>query len=142
MRQLLIVLYLFTLSFSTMAEHGEFMVKAVELIDDGNNEYTFKFIQLSEPFGYKHRQDREVVVHLRFECPIYECLEEDGLPTESDYNAAIELLKQNISGLNQFTIELADRGYAEIKGKENEFQSNALYIHEGIICTDYDFFDF
>jgi hypothetical protein len=124
------------------AEHGTFVIQPVELESKGDDEYVFRFIKLSEPFGYKHKGDQEIVVHLRYRCPIYECTGEDELPTKADYIAALEQLKQNMSAKKEVTVMVADRGYAKIEGTKNEYQANALYIYDGLICIDYDFFDF
>lgn len=142
LRKYVALLFFLFLPFTVLGERGYFDLQALELVDKGDNEYKFRFIQLSQPFGYKHKEDKEIVVHLRFKCPVYECLDDDIYPTEKKYLAAIEFLKNQIAASDKIKFGVVDRGYAEIEGTLNEYQSNSLEIHEGVVCSDYDFFDY
>lgn len=124
------------------AERGEFDAKIIELTEKGNDEYLLKMVKLSEPYGYEHHEDREIILHLRFKCPIFECTDAETQPTLEEFHQAIELLKSQMQSSETITFGIVDRGFAQIVGTENEYQSNALEIYDGHVSSDYDFFDF
>lgn len=142
MKQFLLFVILLLVPQIAIGDRGAFDAEIIELTDKGNDEYKLRIIQLSQPFGYKHKQDKELVIHLRFECPLYECTDEETQPTLKKYHQAIALLKNQLTVSKTIKFGIVDRGYAEIEGEVNEYQSNALEIVDGIVCSDYDFFDF
>lgn len=142
MKRLMLFVLLLLVPLIAMGERSAFDAKIIKLTEKGNDEYKLRMIQLSQPFGYKHNQDIELVIHLRFECPIYECSDEETQPTLKKYHQAIALLKNQLADSKTIKFGVVDRGFAEIEGEKNEYQSNALEIVDGIVCSDYDFFEF
>ena len=136
------MLFLFFFPLAVMGERGTFDAKVISLTDDGNNEYTLRLIQLSQPFGYKHKKDTEIVIHLRFQCPAYECPDSGDNPSMKQYLAAVEMLKAQIAVSDRIKFGVVDRGFAMIDGTSNEYQSNGLDVSEDIVYSDYDYFDF
>ena len=122
------------------AEMGVFEARILALQDEGNDEYSLQIVKLSEPYGYTHKQDEEIIIHLRFQCPLYECTDMDTQPTLEEYHQAIDLLRQHQVTEEIIKLGVVDRGFAQIKGTENEYQSNALEVVDGVVCSDYDFF--
>ena len=122
------------------AEMGVFEARILALQDEGNDEYSLQLVKLSEPYGYTHKQDEEIIIHLRFKCPLYECTDIDTEPTLEEYHQAIDLLRRQQAAAEIIKIGVVDRGFAQIKGTENEYQSNALEVVDGVVCSDYDFF--
>lgn len=141
MRRFIAIVVLILFPAVLAGEMGSFDVRILELRDKGNDEYALKLVQLSEPYGYKHKKDREITIHLRFKCPTYECTDPDTQPTLKEYHQAIDLLKQRLSSKSVTRFGVAGRGFALIEGTKNQYQSNALEIKDGIVCSDYDFFD-
>jgi len=141
MRSFLILTFLLLVPHSAFGDRDTFDAKVVELSASGNDEYILRMVQLSEPYGYVHKQDRELVIHLRFECPLYECNDAETQPTLEEYHQAITLLKDQMQLSKTIKFGIVDRGFAEIEGKKNEYQSNDLEIYQGIVYSDYDFFD-
>jgi len=142
MRILLILVLVAGFPPAVLGERGSFDAQVVSFTEDGNNEFTLRLIQLSQPFGYKHRKDEEIVIHLRFKCPSYECPEDGDNPTIKKYLSAVEFLKAQIAESKKIKFGVVDRGYAKIDGTKNEYQSNGLDIEEDIVYSDYDYFDF
>ena len=141
MRRLLILVVLSLVPHIATAERGSFDARILEFRETGNDEYTLKLMQLSQPYGYEHNRDTELVIHLRFQCPRYECNDAETLPTLDEYHQSIELLKNQMAGSDIIKFGIIDRGYARIQGTKNEYQSNALEVYDGIVCSNYDFFD-
>ena len=137
----MILMLLMLVPVLAVGAKGDFDAKIIELRETGNDEYILRMIQLSEPYGYEHKHDTELVIHLRFQCPRYECDDPATLPTLEEYHQAIELLKNQIAGSTIIKFGIVDRGYAQIAGTKNEYQSNALEVYDGIVCSNYDFFD-
>ena len=127
---------------AAMGERGSFDAKVIELKDQGNNEFTLRLIQLSEPFGYKHKKDQEILIHLRFKCPLYECPDDGDNPSLARYLDAIKYLKNQIEASTRIKFGVVDRGYAKIDDTKNEYQSNGLDVYEGTVYSDYDYFDY
>ena len=142
MKELLIFVLFMAVSQVVMGERGTFDAKVIALKDQGNNEFTLHFIQLSEPFGYKHKKDEDVLIHLRFKCPMYECPADGDNPSLAKYLNAVKLLKTQISASKKIKFGIVDRGYAKIDGTKNEYQSNGLDVYEGTVYSDYDYFDY
>lgn len=138
----MIFMILVMFPLAAAGEKGEFDAKIIELTQKGDDEYLLRIVQLSQPYGYEHREDREIVVHLRFQCPVYECTDAETQPTLEEFHQAIDLLKAQMEGSETISFGIVDRGFAKIDGTENEYQSNALEIHDGHVCSDYDFFDY
>jgi len=139
---LLASLFILLIPAPARCETGTFDIRVIDMRETGSDEYLLDFVQLSEPFGYQHKEDHEHKVRLRFQCPVYECTEDGNLPTLKDYRDAIELLKQQIAASRTIRISVAGRGFAPVEGTKDEFQSNGLYVRDGVVCLDYDFFDF
>ena len=125
-----------------LGERGSFDARVIELKQSGNDEYILRMVQLSEPYGYQHNRDRELVIHLRFECPVYECTDAKTQPTLEKYHQAIALLKSQINTSKTIKFGIVDRGFAQIEGTKNEYQSNDLEVYQGEVYSDYDFFEF
>lgn len=142
MKTLLIFVLFLVIPTTVMGERGSFEAKVIELKDQDKNEFLLHFIQLSEPFGYEHKKDADVLVHLRFKCPLYQCPDDGDNPSLKKYLSAIELLKSQIATSNKIKFGIVDRGYALIKGTKNEYQSNGLDIYDGTVYSDYDYFDY
>lgn len=142
MKILLILVLFVAIPQVAMGERGTFDAKVVALKDEGNNEFVLQFIQLSEPFGYKHKKDQEILIHLRFKCPLYECPDDGDNPSLAKYLEAIKLLKTQIAASNKIKFGVVDRGYAKIDGTKNEYQSNGLDVYEDTVYSDYDYFDY
>ena len=142
MKTLLIFVLLLAIPQTVMGERGSFDAKVIDLEDQGQNEFILHLIQLSEPFGYKHKQDEDILIHLRFKCPLYECPDDGDNPSLKKYLAAITLLKKQIAASKKIKFGIVDRGYAKIDGKKNEFQSNGLDIYDGVVYSDYDYFNY
>ena len=98
-------------------------------------------VQLSEPYGYQHTKDEDLIIHLRFKCPLYQCIDANTQPTLGKFEDAIALLKNQIKTSKTIKFGIVDRGYAQIDGTKNEYQSNDLEIYQGTVYSDYDFFD-
>ena len=141
MRRLLILVVLSLVPHIATAERGSFDARILEFRETGNDEYILRMMQLSQPYGYEHKRDTELVIHLRFQCPRYECNDAETLPTLDEYHQSIELLKNQMAGSDIIKFGIIDRGYARIQGTKNEYQSNALEVYDGIVCSNYDFFD-
>ena len=124
-----------------LGERGIFDAKVVEFRESGKDQYILRMVQLSEPYGYVHKKDRELVIHLRFECPLYECKNQDTQPTLEKYQQAIAKLKNEIQTSKTIKFGIVDRGFAQIDGTSNEYQSNDLEIYQGTVYSDYDFFE-
>lgn len=122
-------------------DRDTFEARIVEFRESGQDQYILRMIQLSEPYGYVHKNDRELVIHLRFECPLYQCNDADTQPTLEEYHQAIEKLKDQMKASKTIKFGIVDRGFAEIEGTKNEYQSNDLEIYQGVVYSDYDFFD-
>ena len=142
MKILLIFVVLLAAPLTVMGERGSFDAKVIELKDQGKNEFILHLIQLSEPFGYEHKQDKEILIHLRFKCPLYECPDDGDNPSLKKYLSAISLLKKEIAVSKKIKFGIVDRGYAKIDGKKNEYQSNGLDVYNGIVYSDYDYFGY
>jgi len=142
MKILLIFILFLAIPETAMGERGSFEVKVIEIKDQGENEFLLHLIQLSEPFGYEHKKDEDVIIHLRFKCPLYECPDDGDNPSLKKYLSAIELLKTQVAASSKIKFGIVDRGYARIKGTKNEYQSNGLDIYEGTVYSDYDYFDY
>lgn len=142
MKLLLIFVLFLAVPGTVLGEKGTFEAKVIELKDQGNNQFVLHLIQLSEPFGYKHKKDRDIVIHLRFQCPIYQCPDNGDNPSLKKYLDAINLLKTEILASKKIKFGVVDRGFAQIKGTKNEYQSNGLDIYKGTVYSDYDYFDY
>jgi len=141
MRRNLILAVLMLAPLIASGGRGSFDAKIIDFRETGNDEYVLRMIQLSQPYGYEHKHDTELVIHLRFQCPRYECDDAESLPTLEEYHQAIELLKNQMTVSDIIKFGIVDRGYARIEGTKDEYQSNALEVYDGIVCSNYDFFD-
>ena len=142
MRIIIFLVLLLAFPLTVVGERGTFDAKVLALTEDGNNEFTLRLIQLSEPFGYVHNKDKEILIHLRFKCPAYECPDDGENPSMKTYLAAVEFLKSQITSSDRISFGVVDRGYAKIDGTSNEYQSNGLEVYEDVVYSDYDYFDF
>ena len=142
MKTFLIFVLLLAAPLTVMGERGSFDAKVIELKDLGKNEFILHIVQLSEPFGYVHKQDEDILIHLRFKCPLYECPDDEDNPSLKKYVSAIALLKKQIAVSRKIKFGIVDRGYAKIDGKKNEYQSNGLDVQDGIVYSDYDYFGY
>lgn len=125
-----------------LGDRGTFEARILELQQSGKDQYILRMVQLTQPYGYQHKQDRELVIHLRFECPLYQCTDAQTQPTLDKYQHAIALLKDQIKSSKTIKFGIVDRGFAQIQGTKNEYQSNDLEIYQGTVYSDYDFFDY
>ena len=124
-----------------LGDRGIFEARVIALKESGKDQYVLRMVQLSEPYGYQHKKDRELVLHLRFECPLYQCTDAETQPTLGKYQHAIDLLKDQIKSSKTIKFGIVDRGFAQIEGTKDEYQSNDLEVHQGTVYSDYDFFD-
>ena len=142
MKSILVFVLFLGISPAVMGERGSYEARLIELKDQGNDEFTLRLVQLSQPFGYQHKKDEEILIHLRFKCPLYECPEDGDNPSVQKYLAAIDLLKTQIASAKTVKFGIVDRGYAKIDGTNNEYQSNGLDIQEDTVYSDFDYFDY
>ena len=142
MKVLLIFALFLAVPETVLGEKGTFEAKIIELKDLGKNEFLLHIVQLSEPFGYVHKQDRDILIHLRFKCPLYQCPDDGNNPSMKKFLAAIELLKSQAGTSKKIRLGVVDRGFAQIEGTKNEYQSNGLDIENGTVYSDYDYFDY
>ena len=142
MRRFIILVILVLVPHIALGDRGTFEARVIALKESGKDQYVLHMVQLSEPYGYQHTKDKELVIHLRFECPLYQCNNADTQPTLGKYQQAITLLKDQIKSSKTIEFGIVDRGFAEIKGTKNEYQSNDLEVYQGTVYSDYDFFDF
>ena len=137
----MILLILALVPLSALGDRGIFEARVIDLTESGKDQYVLHMVQLSEPYGYQHTQDQELIIHLRFKCPLYQCTDANTQPTLEKFEDAIALLKNQIKSSKIIKFGIVDRGYAQIEGTKNEYQSNDLEIYQGTVYSDYDFFE-
>jgi hypothetical protein len=129
MRTLFTVLGLLLLCpLAPVAGGDSFLAEIVSLTSKGDDEYRLELVPYSAQYGGKTNSlSRHIIVHLRFNRPLFthEC---PVCPTKAKYLAAIESLKTQAAKGGKSPFGVMSIGFEPIKGRKNEFQSNALCI--------------
>ena len=86
------------------------------------------FIQLSQPYGEAHKTDEELIVHFRHKS-------KHNTLNDSSYTKSIEQLKFQIDKSKYINFGIVGSGYKKIPGTKNEYQSNGLEVHKGIVYS-------
>jgi hypothetical protein len=112
---------------SSLAGGDSFPVEIVALKAKHNGEYLMEFIQHGAPYGYALKNGpQRVIVNLRFDESSFG--KETALTSRRKYEEAIALLKQHAKKKEKTMFGVIAQGYLPIKGKKDEYQSNALAI--------------
>jgi len=128
MKKITLVISLLVTSCFAYAGGDYFDVKVIDFSRVKENEYRFEFVQLSQPYGKKHKKDERLVVNLRYKCMLVICSK--SMPSNIDFEQSIKHL--SVIAVKDAIIKfgVVAGGYQKIKG--NEYQSNGLELYEGV----------
>lgn len=108
---------------------GSFPIQIVSLTPKEDGEYRLEFMQLEAPYSQKLAHGpKRIVVHLQYAKTLFP----PDYPhvSQEKYQAAIAMLKAQATKKEKSRLGVMAQGYLPIKGKDNEYQSNALSIFE------------
>ena len=139
MNKLAFSLIITILPLTAFAGGDDFKAQVIEFSDKGKNQYKLKFIQLSQPFGKKHKGNKEITVHLQYKCPLKKCDGKYNKPTLQTYNSGIKLLRKQIESSKNIKFGVMGRGYKLISGTKNQYESRGLKIHNDVVYSYYHY---
>ncbi|MDH5178049.1 MAG: hypothetical protein OEZ39_16215 [Gammaproteobacteria bacterium] len=139
MKKLALSTILAILPLTTFAGGDYFKAQVIEFSDKGKNQFKLKLNQLSQPFGKKHKGNREIIIHLQYMCPLKKCDGEYNKPTLQTYNSGIKLLRNQIEASKYIKFGVMGRGYKLIDGTKNQYESRGLKIHNDVVYSYYDY---
>jgi hypothetical protein len=128
MKTLLIIIgSIVALCQSLLAGGDSFLIEIVSLTPKNNGEYKMEFVQHGAPYGKAFEgEPKRVIAHLRYEESIFG--EGTAYTSRQKYEAAIAVLKDQAGNKEKGLFGVMAQGYLPIKGKKDEYQSNALAI--------------
>jgi hypothetical protein len=126
---LVIIAIMFAFCPKIFAGGDSFLIEIVSLTPKENGEYRMEFVQVGTPYGKKLEDDQKhVVVHLRYNKAMFK--PDSTYASQKKYDEAIAMLKSQAAKKGKSLFGIMAQGYLPIKGKANEYQSNALSIVE------------
>ena len=135
------ITFLIIFSANICAGGSTFELKVIKLDKINNEEYYFKFIPLSTPYGQELTKftngNKIMTVIIKYECnkSLYSCLTRKRTFTKKQHSEALLLLQQQaVAGkILQFGVMAA--GFYPEPNKKGIFRSNGLFHHGNIIYS-------
>lgn len=129
MRVFVIVLALsIVTAVRALAGGDSFEAEIVSLIPKAQDEYRLELIQHTAPYtGDSQGLPRRIIIHLRFNPQTF-TPDPPAYASREKYLEAIASLKTQATKGGRFRFGIMAAGYEPIKGRRNEFQSNALSV--------------
>ena len=110
-----------------LAGGTSFQIEIVSLTPKENGEYKMEFVRPGALYGQSlEGGPKRVVVNLRYDESSFG--KETTHTSRQKYEVAIALLKENAKKKEKTLFGTIARGYLPVKGKKDEYQSNALAV--------------
>jgi hypothetical protein len=128
-------------SVYAFAGGSSFEIKVISLIKIDNNEYHFKFIPLTTPYGQtleKFRNGNEIMtVIIKYGCSqsLYTCLFKKRSFTKEQHASAIKSLLEQAKPNQTMTFGVMSSGFKAVPNQGGFYRSYGLFESNGIVFS-------
>jgi hypothetical protein len=141
MKKLIIITFLLLNTAYAYAGGSEFEIKVISFAKVGENEYHFKFIPLTTPYGQKLEEfnmgNETMTVIIKFGCSqsFYTCLFKKRTFTKKQHTDAINVLTKEAIPDRKISFGVMSSGFDIVNEKKGIYRSYGLFELRGVVYS-------